>query len=140
MLSFQFDPRHPPRCHSEVLQRDFKHRTAIRRNSDSFPGWLCCCAWPRFASTVHGFSAPTLPILTAKASREQPSMPGVLSCDALLHVCGQVREVRRVPMCHSKGQSVLVCVLTLLKFQSIHTCHSIKVICTIHTHTNDNIK
>jgi hypothetical protein len=89
---------------------------------------LCSVACPRrghlalrLASTVHGFGASTLPIPTAKVSWEQPSMAGVLSCHAPLHACGQVGEVRRVPMHHSEGRLALVCVLTLLKIQGIHS-------------------
>jgi hypothetical protein len=94
---------------------------------------LCSVACPHrghlalcLASTVHGFGASMSPISTAKASWEQPSMAGVLSCHAPLHACGQVGEVRRAPMCHSEGRLALVCVLMLLKFQGIHShlhCH-----------------
>jgi hypothetical protein len=80
----------------------------------------------RLASTVHGFGASTSPISTAKASWEQPSMAGALSCHAPLHACGQVGEVRRAPVCHSEGRLALVRVLTLPKFWGIHShlhCH-----------------
>jgi hypothetical protein len=115
-----------------VLFKTFGYARIAPHGGQSGP-CLCSVACPRrghlalrLASTVHGFGASTSSISTAKVSWEKSSMADALSCHTPLHACGQVGEVRRVPMRHSEGRLVLVRVLALLKFRGIHShshCH-----------------